>query len=294
MSAPLPVELRRARPLLGTLVEITARGASELDGMRAIDDGFATVAHVQRLMSFHDRHSDLSRLNRLAHRVPVRVHPWTWRVLRAAQNLSRATRGAFDVTVGAELVQLGYLPRPRRTLQHARSCWKDVRLLAGHRVRFARPLYIDLGGIAKGFAVDRAVATLRASGVIAGLVNAGGDLRVFGDVERTIHVRHPGAPGMLVPCARLASGALATSASYFSQRQWRGRTVTPVIDKTRSHSSAVSFSASVFAPSCMVADALTKVVLVRGARAAGSVRRLGGVPFLLDADTAAAQLARVA
>jgi len=294
VSAPIPVELRRARPLLGTLVEITARGASEPDVMHAIEHGFAAVTRVQRLMSFHDRHSDLTRLNRLAGRVPVRVHPWTWQVLQAALNLSRATRGAFDVTIGGELVRLGYLPRPRRTLQQARTCWKDVRLLPGHRVRFSRPLYIDLGGIAKGFAVDQAVARLRASGITAGLVNAGGDLRVFGEVERTIHVRHPGAPGMLVPAARLASGALATSASYFSQRQWRGRTVTPVVDKTRQRSRAASFSVSVFARSCMVADALTKVVLVRGAHAGGSVRRLGGLTFLLGADAPNAQFARVA
>jgi thiamine biosynthesis lipoprotein len=245
-------------------------------------------------MSFHDRHSDLGRLNRLAFRVPVRVHPWTWQVLQAALYLSRATRGAFDVTIGGELVRLGYLPPPMRTLQWSHACWKDLLLLPGHRVRFSRPLYIDLGGIAKGFAVDQAVARLRANGITAGLVNAGGDLRVFGEVERNIHVRHPGAPGILIPAARLVSGALATSASYFSQRQWRGRNVTPVIDKTRPQSRVASFSVSVFAARCMLADALTKVVLVRGARASGSVRRLGGLTFLLAADAPAAQLARVA
>jgi thiamine biosynthesis lipoprotein len=77
MSAQPPIEIRRARPLLGTLVEITASGACEAELMHAIDRGFAAVARVERLMSFHRRRSDVGRVNRRAHRVAVRVHPWT-------------------------------------------------------------------------------------------------------------------------------------------------------------------------------------------------------------------------
>ncbi len=283
MSTQTPVERRRACPLLGTLVEITAQGTSEVDLMSAMSRGFAAAARVQRLMSFHDRHSDVGRLNRLAHRSPVHVHRWTWEVLRTAQQLAQATHGAFDITVGGELVRMSYLPRVAcaRADPHAR--WRDIELLSDHRVHFARPLYIDLGGIAKGFAVDQAVAGLRAAGVASGLVNAGGDLRAFGTVARRIHLRHPADPGALIPCADIANGALATSAGYFTQRLWHGRAVSPVIDGARRVAITAPFSASVAAPTCMLADALTKLVLLQGPRADGLVRRLGGRAFILSA-----------
>jgi FAD:protein FMN transferase len=285
-----PLEIRRARPLLGTLVEITARGGCEAELQHAVDQGFAAVARVERLMSFHDRKSDVGRVNRLAHRVAVRVHPWTWHVLRSAQKMSLATRGVFDITVGGELVRTGYLPRFNGPRADPRVSWHDVELLPGHRVRFRRPLYIDLGGIAKGFAVDRAVARLRACAVDACLVNAGGDLRAFGAVPRRIHLRDPANPGALIPFADIVSGALATSAAYFSRSLWRGRTISPVIDGLRRRPTATLSSASVAAPTCMLADALTKLVLLRGPRAQGLIRRLGGRPFILRAAAIATEL----
>lgn len=276
MTAQHTIERRRARPLLGTLVEITARGASECEVMRGIDRGFAAITRVHRLMSFHERHSNVGRLNRHAWRAAIRVHPWTWSVLQAAQRLASRSRGLFDVTIAQELVRLNYLPRSNGQRPHRNATWRDMALLPGHRVRFRRPLNIDLGGIAKGYAVDQAVAAMRRSGVSSGLVNAGGDLRSFGSVVRRIHLRHPAHPDALIPCIDLSSGALATSASYFARRSWRGRSVSPMIDAVRRRAIDATFSATVVAPTCMLADALTKLLLLRGERASGTIRRLGG------------------
>jgi FAD:protein FMN transferase len=284
MTTATPAELRRARPLLGTLVEITARGDCEIELTGALNGAFAAVARVHQLMSFHEPCSDVGRVNRLAHRVAVRVHPWTWNVLQTAQRLSRCTAGAFDITVGSELVRLGYLPSSAPIVLDRDACWRDVLLLPGRRVRFLRRLLIDLGGIAKGFAVDRAVDWLRAHGACAGLVNAGGDLRGFGPVAWRVHLRHPAEPARLVPFADLVGGALATSAGYFTQRAQRGKTVTSVVDGVRRTAANVSFSASVAAANCTLADALTKLVLLQGPRARGLVRRLGGRAFILSAS----------
>lgn len=161
-------------------------------------------------------------------------------------------------------------------------------------MRLARRLLIDLGGIAKGFAVDCAVNCLRAHGASAGLVNAGGDLRAFGMITWRIHVRHPANPGRLVPFADLASGALATSGGYFAQRIRRGKAVTPVIDGVRRTAASPTFSASVSASNCMLADALTKLLLVRGHRAHGLVRRLGGRAFIMSASTPGLELRQAA
>ena len=132
--------------------------ASELEG--AIDAAFLAIAHVHRLMSFHDPESEVSRMNRDACYKRVRVHPWTWRVLKSAQEFSRNTNGIFDITMAGQLVKWNYLPAGYGA-RFGRGSWRDIILEATGHVRFRRPLLIDLGGIAKGFAVDRAVEILK-------------------------------------------------------------------------------------------------------------------------------------
>src|SRR6266851_1934957 len=176
--------VRRARPLLGTLVEITVGGSTPPRAAPAIEAAFAAVERVHRLMSFHEAASDVSRLNRCAAREPVAVDPWTFAVLRESLELSRISDGAFDVTVGSELVRWELLPPPGEagpSKGEGAGSWADLELLPLRRVRFRRPLIIDLGGIAQGFAVDRAIEPLRTAGMPWAVVNAGGDLRVFGD-----------------------------------------------------------------------------------------------------------------
>jgi len=243
--------LRRARPLLGTFVEIAASAADPETERRACDVAFEAIADVHRLMSFHEPGSDVSRLNRIAHRRPLEVDPRTFTVLRRALEMSRLSRGAFDCTVGARMVELGLLPgRVRSTV---RGDHRDVELDAEGRVRFRRRLAIDLGGIAKGFAVDQAVAALQRAGADAGCVNAGGDLRVFGDRAWPIALRRPDAARRLVPLPPLRDRALATSADSFVAG---GHLLDPATGRPRRRPQSVS----VIAASCMDADALTKVV----------------------------------
>ncbi len=163
------VEVRRCRPLLGTFVDVACQGSAG-----AIGRAFAAIEKVHRLMSFHDTTSDVARLNRDASCKPVKVHPWTWRVLKCAEEFSSKSDGVFDIPVGQQLVKLGYLPRFHKRFGGCGS-WEDILLDDECSVRFRRPLVVDLGGIAKGFAVDRAVEALKDNGVTGGIVNAGGD-----------------------------------------------------------------------------------------------------------------------
>ena len=172
------VEIRRARPLLGTLVEIQARAPNESLARQAIERAFGAVLCVHVLMSFHEKNSDVSRLNREAAKRSVRIHHWTARVLRAAQRFAAESEGAFDITVADALRRARLLPDVGT--RRCKGTWRDIEITRDHRVRFTKPLIIDLGGIAKGFAVDRAIDGLRKSGAVSGIVNAGGDLRVFG------------------------------------------------------------------------------------------------------------------
>src|SRR6476620_9615098 len=184
--------VRRSRLSLGTFVEITARGDNEAELHGAIDLAFDAIARVDRQMSFHEPASDISRINREACRRKVKVDSWTWRVLRAAQKLSDESDGLFDITVARKLMQWNYLPRRYRNVSEGN--WHDIILEKNYMVRFRRRVIVDLGGIAKGFAVDRAVEALIRAGVPSGVVNAGGDLRVFGLKSELVHLRRPNEP----------------------------------------------------------------------------------------------------
>lgn len=265
-------ELRRARPLLGTLVEIRASG--DMAALAAATDAaFAAIERIQRLMSFRDADSDVTRLNRAAFRSPVRVERETWEVLAAAAQFSQASNGVFDITVARQLVDWGYLPElaPIDGASDDRASYRDVLLEDDCRVRFAKPLLIDLGGIAKGYAVDRACEALESYGVRAYVVNAGGDLRV-GSAAEPVHVRDPAAPGRLLPLATLADASVATSASYFAAKRWRGRDVQPLVVPATRSAAASTASVSVIADRCMTSDALTKIVALLEDDAASALR----------------------
>jgi thiamine biosynthesis lipoprotein len=259
--------LRRARPLLGTFVDITAAGATGPVAERAIDAAFDAIAEVHRLMSFHEPESDVSRLNRQAAAGAVRVHSLTLQVLEAALALQQQSDGAFDITVAPALQRLGLLPAPAdsRPARAVPAGAEAIQLLPQQRVRFRHGgVRIDLGGIAKGLAVDRAVAVLRDHGVPCGLVNAGGDLAAFGDKAQTIYLRDPRAPGRLMACVEVGNGALASSGGCVDPFRSPDVMGAAVIDP-RAHNEVHAIAgATVRAPSCMIADALTKVVMIKG------------------------------
>jgi FAD:protein FMN transferase len=289
MSAILAADpCRRARPLLGTIVEISAEADGADDSVNAVNAAFAAIGEVQRLMSYHDPFSELSRLNAIGARGAVPVSDWTFEVIAFAQALAEETGGAFDVTVAPRLASWGFLPRtPPHRHEERRATFRDIRLLPRRKaVEFRRPLHIDLGGIAKGFAVDRAVESLRARGIASGCVNAGGDLRVFGEESQRVGIRHPARPSEIAWEVPLRNAAMATSGAYFAQKIWRGETVCPLIDGRTRRCSGLGVSASVVARTAMVADALTKVVLALRHDAAPILARYAAGAFLLGDDGA--------
>jgi thiamine biosynthesis lipoprotein len=272
-------EVQRCRPLLGTFVEITASGADAAVLPRAVHIAFGAVERVQRLMSAQDPQSELSRLNGEAARREVPVSTETFAILERGLALAAESDGAFDFTIAPLLAGWGLLPDALR--RPGRGDWRDVRLLARHRVFFARPLAIDLGGIAKGFAVDLAVKVLRDNGAISGVVNAGGDLRAFGADARRVHLRHPGSGAVLSRCIELRNGALATSSPCFNQVRCRGRTFSHLVNPHTKQTITGARGVTVRAAECWLADALTKVVLVDPARALRVLAQHQAEAFLL-------------
>jgi thiamine biosynthesis lipoprotein len=265
----------RAQLWLGTLVEVALPAAEASD--ERFGAAFAAIAHVHRKMSPHDPASDLARIARSAHRRAVRVDPATYAVLELAQALAREACAAFDVTVAPALVRSGVLPRRAAGRGARGGRMQALRLKPCLQVASDAPVALDLGGIAKGYAVDRAVAALRALGAHRGLVNAGGDLRAFGSEHwMPIQVRHPQHPGLALRLFDVQDAAVATSADYFRQPR---RVLIPRRGRARPFPGSIT----VIAPTCMLADALTKIVGLQPVRATAVLARYGAHAFRLDA-----------
>lgn len=268
--------LRRARPLLGTLVEISietdvaaepgaACDISQLERHEetfdtAFNAAFAAIERVHRLMSFHDVDSDVSRINRAAVGVTLELSPWTWEVLDCAQRLNLGTGGLFDVSIAGELVDQGFLPGDRTTCpgSEVAKVGAAFELTDAHCMRWVRKGMIDLGGIAKGFAVDQALRAMQNSGARSIVLNAGGDLAGRG-LPFPVYVRHPAQPSQLIALGELQNLAMATSAGYHAVNHRESDSIHPLVDPRTARCVQWPGSVSVIAPSCMVADALTKV-----------------------------------
>ena len=197
----------------------------------AAQAAFAAVQRVQDCMSRFEPLSDVCRFAALPVGGILQVTAETAEVLHAAHQLQQASDGWFDITQGKA---------PHGWHCEGRQLIKTDALAA-----------FDLGGIAKGYAVDYAVRALQAQGCAAGWVNAGGDLRVFGTAQLPIMLRDE-ALGELRPFAQLENGSLATSrfGADCRSQAW----------SARGGNCSIQAHISVAAPLCMWADALTKVI----------------------------------
>lgn len=247
--------ITRCRPLLGTFAEITVPEGHET----AVNNAFSAIAHVHARMSFHQDDSDLALLRMASTGDVVLLDAETIEVLRLALDLHRDSEGLFDVTVGATLVRTGFLPRSGigRLADYCGTS-ADLTIVDGRHVRVGRRVLVDLGGIAKGHAVDLAVDALQRMGVPEGLVNAGGDLRAFGDRDWPVALRDADDISRLSVPAR--NCAIASSANFGNRRRHRGLSHSPHIG-WQGKAVLCDDRITVVAHSCAIADAMTKIAM---------------------------------
>jgi thiamine biosynthesis lipoprotein len=216
-------------------VEAAARDPAAAE--RGIESAFEAVSTVERRMHPTRPGSDLAALRAFAPTNALKVHDYTWDVLALCQRLHQASRGAFDPCLAT-----------------APGRMSDLELLPDSRVVPRIAVHLDLGGIAKGYAVDRAIAALRAHGCHGGLVNAGGDMAVFGAREHLVLCRGPQACDVLI---RLHDAALATSDTGNSARTSEHRGYYHGVHRD----AHVAGHVTVIAARAAIADALTKCLL---------------------------------
>ncbi len=265
--------VRRSRILMGTVVEITALGASPTVLQRAVDDAFAEMARIEELMSARLPGSDVARLNRDASD-PLALAPETAEVLSLALMVAERSAGAFDPTLG-RIKNLWDIegeepsvPAPAAIAEALRHSGHTALHLDGRQARKADPaLRVDLGGIAKGYAIDRAAAVLAQAGVLRGSVNAGGDMVLLGhrgDRPWRIGIQHPRRANEIIATLELTDRAVVTSGDYERFFERAGVRYHHLFDPATGRPARRSQSVTVTAPNAALADALATAAFVLG------------------------------
>jgi thiamine biosynthesis lipoprotein len=262
--------VRRRLPLMGTVAEIAVVHRDPGFAQHAIDAAFEELRDVESAMTRFTTTSDVGRANLSAAKGPVRVSSATASVLREALAWAVSSDGAFDPGVG-KVVELWDVANRQAPPPSA-----AVERLAGRRlyraldldswsgtpvVRFTEPdVAIDLGGIAKGYGVDRAVSALRNWGIRDGLVNVGGDLYALGESDDgdpwNVGVRSPLNPQRIAGRLEVADAAVATSGDYVQYFEYGGRRYHHLLDPDTGRPRVSELhSVTVTADTCMAADA---------------------------------------
>jgi thiamine biosynthesis lipoprotein len=266
------------RPAMGTVLEIEIGARDEAAARAILERCFARVAQLDRLFTRLDPASELSRLNGAAGRGPVAVDPALARILADARDHSRRTRGSFDVTLGP-LVELwsaagrrGRAPAPEElaaALALVGSDGIEVSVSeAGASAALARAgMSVDLGGIAKGWALDRVAEILASEGVTSAFASFGGSSFLALGTP-------PGEDGWRVLLGDAAGGfaalrledlSLSVSGSLGQSTEIAGRTYGHVIDPRSGEPLVRAAQAAVVARSGALAEAFSKALLVLGA-----------------------------
>lgn len=289
-SAPPPARLSEARPLMGTLVEITAEGRDEHAVRRALAAAWVEMVRLADMMSHYDPKSVVSVISAAAGRHPVVVPPELMRVLLMAQRVSQRTGGAFDVTIGALTALWRFRPdAPRRpTAEEIAAARRrvDYRQLvldpqAGTAFLAERGMRLDLGGIAKLYILHAGMETLQRQGIVRAMINAGGDIEVTGGTpERPwrIGVRDPRAPQQLLGVLALERGFVVSSGDYERYFTHGGRRYHHILDPRTGYPAQGPRGVTLLAEDLETVNGLSAAIMVLGKPA--GVRLIAETPAL--------------
>lgn len=266
--------------LMGTMVSVEMVVGSPGVAAGIMKKVWAEAERLEQVFSRYLPDSEISRINREAGVRPVPVSDEMMEVLSRAEEISRITGGAFDITIGPLMEIWGFFPERSGQVPSeaklanlmARVGWQAIELdRSVRRVQFLKPgVEIDLGALAKGYIVDRLAALLIEEGIENGLINAGGDIYCLGEYPGgrswKIGLEHPRDEDEILTVLELKNRAVATSGdyrNYFIRRRLR---YSHIIDpRTGRPSQSKVAEVSVMAPDCLTADGLATAIFVMGA-----------------------------
>jgi thiamine biosynthesis lipoprotein len=272
------------RPVMGTLTNITVVAGDADTAQKSIVAAFEQFKEVERLMSYHDINSKINEINRTAYGTPLKVDESIFQVLNKAVEFSRLTDGAFDITV-APLIDLwnaaadaNELPTKEDIQAAMEKVGSDKLILDPNQktVQFAvEGMKLDLGGIAKGYAIDKAIQAIQQVGALGAMVDVGGDIRVFGKPPRnkrywSIGLQDPQdtsdtiLPGSYLLVLKVKDAAVTTSGDYRRFVTIQGQKHSHIIDAATGQSARDMSSVTIITDTALKADALATAVTVLG------------------------------
>lgn len=274
-SMPLHAEwLGEARPMMGTEVSVHLWAEDKAEGERLLGAVFAEVERINALMSTYLDDSRISEVNREAATRPVIAGDELFRLVQRSLDISVLTRGAFDITYDSVGQHYDYRKRQRPdadTVKKERALinYAFVRLdpQAGTIAFQTAGVRINLGGIAKGYVVERGIDILRMAGVRHAIVTAGGDSRLLGDRRGQpwmVGIRDPREDGQVAISLPLVDEAISTSGDYERYFEEDGVRYHHILTPSTGRPAGGVHSATVIGPDAVITDALSTSVFVLG------------------------------
>jgi len=263
-----------AREKMGTRVEIQVQADSEAAAAPLLAAGMAEFDRIESWMSTYRDDSEISRVNRLAAREPVRVSAELYGIVARSLELSELSDGAFDITFDSVGRLYDFRSGVRPDAEEIRRSLPDINYRhvvlapAASTIRFTREgTRINLGGIGKGYACEQVAALLRKAGVTSGRVNAGGDTRLIGNREGRpwmVGIRDPDDAGRWVTRLALSDEAISTAGDYERFFDEDGVRYHHIIDPGTGDSARGVRSVTVIGPDATLTDGLDNAVFILG------------------------------
>jgi len=294
-----PSIYKKTKPLMDTLVTITVVAGSDEQANKTIDKAFSVIEQFGDKINFFSDKSELSAINRNAGTTPVKVSPDTLGVIERAIYISEKSNGAFDPTIGPEINMWDFFKKIRPADADIKKKlslvnYRDIIVDRAKSTVFLRRkgMLMDLGGIAKGYAADLALANLRQSGIGAGIVAAAGDIRAFGlkpdGTLWKIGIKNPrqqSEADELIAKASLTNKAISTSGDYERYFVEDGRRYHHILDPKTGYPAGQCRSVTVISDSGIFADGFSTAVFVSGPEKGMKLVREAGVEaVIIDKD----------
>lgn len=262
------------RALMGTEVSVQIWHEDSELASAVIEDAFAEVARIESLMSTYIEESEISAINRSAADEPISVGDELINLILRSLDISMLTRGAFDITYESigQYYDFRERQRPDDATIREGLARIDYRLVQVDRaqgtVRFLAPgVRINLGGIAKGYAVEQGASLLRSRGILHGIVTAGGDTRLVGNrlgQPFMVGIRDPRNDDRVILTMPLEDEAISTSGDYERYFEEDGKRYHHIIEPATGLPAGGVRSATIIGPDAVLTDALSTSVFVLG------------------------------
>jgi thiamine biosynthesis lipoprotein len=293
-----PQEVHETRFIMGTMVTFTIVSDDESSAGEAISAAAAVMQGIERDMTIYgDGDNAVKRFNRSEPLQAVVMPPALDALLQQAMRIGDASDGAFSVSLGALDVLWGFsLPTPSEhppadAVIQAMMARPMVGCLSrddGHWLRSHGDCKLDLGGIAKGYALDQGMAVLQHYGMVNAMINAGGDIRLsgrHGERPWRVGIRDPQRQGAVVGVLSLSGNqSVVTSGDYERFFVWQGKRYHHILDPKRGYPAMVAHSSTIIAPTATAADAWSTALFVAGASLLPVLNQQHISYLLIDSD----------